>query len=67
MAEFCEACALEIGNPHGDFRGLTKQEDWDNGKAERVICEGCGLIQVDPSGNCRSNNCLKAGSHGHGR
>ena len=66
MAEFCEACAAELGHPYGDFRGLTKPSDYEEGKAVVVLCEGCGIIQVDPNGCCISNNCLKAGYHGHG-
>ena len=49
MADFCKACSLAIlGEDFGDLAGITKQEDWDNGKACNVICEGCGVIQVDP-------------------
>jgi hypothetical protein len=31
-----------------------------------VICEGCGLIQVDQLGQCISKDCLKQGQYGHG-
>lgn len=66
MAEFCEACSKELGHPYGDFRGLTSNENWENGKAALVLCEGCGPIQVNPAGFCVSNDCLKAGQEGHG-
>lgn len=66
MAEFCEACAAALGHPYGDFRGVTKQEDLENGKAAVVLCEGCGPIQVNEAGFCISGDCLKAGQVGHG-
>ena len=43
----------------GDLRGITKPEDWTEGKACVVIREGCGVIQVDPEGACVSKDCLK--------
>ncbi|ANA48942.1 hypothetical protein PaMx35_ORF35 [Pseudomonas phage PaMx35] len=67
MADFCKACSLAMwGEDFGDLAGITKQEDWDNGKACNVICEGCGVIQVDPEGECVSSDCIKAGKTGHG-
>ena len=66
MADFCNACAKEIFNGTGDFAGLTPQDAWENGKACVAICAGCGMIQVDPEGNCASHDCLKAGKKGHG-
>jgi len=62
MAEFCEACAAELGNPYGDFRDMVAE-----GEVTLVLCEGCGAIYVDPQGNCVSKDCLKAGQPGHGR
>jgi hypothetical protein len=66
MAEFCVACAKELGFPETDFRGLTSQADWDKGLAAIALCEGCGVIQVDPRGNCVSPGCLRDGQPGHG-
>jgi hypothetical protein len=52
MADFCKDCSIKIfGEDSGDFRGLTTTEDWKNGYACVVLCEGCGgYIQVDPEG-----------------
>ena len=68
MAEFCEACSKEHFGPDfpNDFKGLTTEESWKEGKAAVVICEGCGPIQVDPKGRCISEDCLEAGKKGHG-
>ncbi len=65
MADFCKACAKEHGLPDGDLKGLTKPEAWADGRAAVVICEGCGVIQVDPDGNCVSADCIRAGREGH--
>jgi len=67
MAEFCKACSIELWDrDFGDFKGLTPNAKWKQGKAAVVICEGCGPIQVDPEGNCVSEDCLKKGQLGHG-
>jgi len=62
MAEFCEQCAKGLGFPHGDFRNITKENEWEEGLAASVLCEGCGPIQVDPKGNCITKNCFE--NHG---
>jgi len=56
MAEFCNQCAAELGFP-SDFVGVTSEEAWAAGRPAVVLCEGCGPIQVDPQGNCVSENC----------
>lgn len=61
MAEFCEACAAELGHPYGDFRDIAA-----DGEVTLVLCEGCGPTYVDHNGNCVSKDCLKAGKPGHG-
>lgn len=67
MADFCRACATEIfGEYNGDMNGVTSEKDWQEGRAGVTICEGCGLIQVDPEGNCATKDCLKQGRPGHG-
>ena len=51
MADFCHICSLSnFGEDFGDLAGITTEEDWAEGKAHVVLCEGCGLIQVDPEG-----------------
>ena len=62
MAKFCEACAVELGHPYGDFRDMAAE-----GEVCLVLCEGCGATYVDPYGNCVSKDCLKAGQLGHGK
>lgn len=60
MAEFCEACAAELGHPHGDFRNIAAEDE-----AVQVLCEGCGITHVDSNGCC-IDYCLKGGQPGHG-
>ena len=63
MAEFCKQCSEELfGKDFGDLKDITKQEDVDLGMYCVVICEGCGITQVDPDGKCVCDNCLK--NHG---
>lgn len=59
MADFCEQCAKDLDFPYGDFRGMTSKENWEDGRAALVLCEGCGSIQVDLEGNCVTKNCFK--------
>lgn len=67
MAEFCKACSIELSNKdHGDLAGITSAKNKANGVAAIVICEGCGVIQVDQKGNCISKDCLKNKRSGHG-
>lgn len=68
MADFCKQCHEDLfgAGLANDMAGVTKQEDWDNGKACLALCEGCGPIQVDPEGNCVSEDCMCAGQPGHG-
>lgn len=67
MADFCKACSLELSNrDYGDLAGITSKKNKSNGVAAIVICEGCGVIQVDCEGNCISVDCLKVGQLGHG-
>lgn len=60
MADFCKQCSLEkFGKDFKDLTNITTEEDWNQGRSCVVICEGCGIIQVDPDGNCISNDCLE--------
>lgn len=68
MADFCRACSIaHFGKDHRELAGLTSRKDWKAGKAAVVICKGCGYIQVDPDGNCISDDCSCAGKPGHGQ
>ena len=65
MAEFCRQCA-EWHFPYApkfwnDFANMVTEEEWEDGYAAVVLCEGCGTIQVDPEGRCVSSDCLKHG------
>ena len=63
MAEFCKQCSEELfGEGFGDLKGITKQEDFEKDLYCVVICEGCGITQVDPEGKCVCDVCLK--NHG---
>jgi hypothetical protein len=67
MADFCKARSEELfGRDTKDLAGITDTNDWLDGRAAIVLCEGCGPIQVDPAGRCVSKDCLKAGESGHG-
>lgn len=58
MADFCRQCSIEtFGKDYRELAGITTQKDWEQAKASIVICEGCGIIQVDPEGNCVSKDC----------
>ena len=46
MADFCQECSIDTwGEDTRDMAGLCK-----NGGAATVLCEGCGLINVDVNG-----------------
>lgn len=67
MADFCKQCSIDnFGKDYRELAEITTQEDWNDGKASVVLCEGCGPIQVDPDGNCVSENCECHGMSGHG-
>ena len=66
MADFCQECSLDLfGEDFQDMYGLTSLQAFTEGKAASVLCEGCGWIQVDPEGDCLSEDCLKANSENH--
>lgn len=53
MADFCKQCSLDIwGEDFGDMANISKPEDTVKGLYASVICEDCGIIQVDHEGNC---------------
>lgn len=52
MADFCNQCAKDLGFPEGDLKSAPGRE----GKFA-VLCEGCGWIVVDESGNCQHIGC----------
>jgi hypothetical protein len=67
MADFCKSCSIEyFGKDLRDLAGITRKSAEQEGLAAIVICEGCGVIQVDHEGNCISTDCLKSGQPGHG-
>lgn len=67
MADFCRACSIEMfGKDFRELANITLPESWADGRAAANICEGCGIIQLDPDGNCVSRDCTKAGEVGHG-
>lgn len=53
MSDHCQSCMPEFH----DLVGVTSEKDFDSGKAAIVLCEGCGIIQVDPDGYCLGD-CL---------
>lgn len=67
MADYCKQCSIDLfGSDRRDLAGITSGRDWRNGLADVVTCEGCGVIQIDPEGNCVSRDCECSGKSGHG-
>lgn len=67
MASFCKSCSIEMFDKDtGDLAGITTKKNESSGTAVIVICEGCGVIQVDHAGNCISAGCLRKDQPGHG-
>jgi len=63
MADFCRQCSIEIfGEDCGDLKGLSAEQDTENGLYAGVLCEGCGPTLVNHIGVCINKDCLK----GHG-
>ena len=63
MAEFCQACSIDLFNEDfGDFiwegQPCLPEEGWS------VVCEGCGFILVDNDGRCIKCDLMK-GQPGH--
>lgn len=57
MADFCSQCSEELfGKDYRDFAGMV-----ESGFFPIVICEGCGVIQVDSEGRCVSEDCMMKG------
>jgi hypothetical protein len=68
MADFCKQCSLDhFGKDYKELANLTSKENWEQGLAACTICEGCGIIQVTPDGECCSDDCLQKGKQGHGK
>lgn len=66
MSEFCKQCSIEVfGEDFKDMVGVTSAKSWKEGLAGWELCEGCGMIQVDPEGQCASPHCSKKGQEGH--
>ena len=62
MADFCKQCSgVEFREDLGDLANITPVEAWAKGQACTVICEGCGVIQVNPAGECVSPDCYEKG------
>lgn len=59
MADFCHQCSVEMfGKDFNDLANLSTAEDSERDVYAVVICEGCGVIQVDHRGTCISADCL---------
>lgn len=66
MADFCKACSIDLfDKDYRELATLTEVDAWEKGLAAVVICEGCGVIQVDPDGQCATEDCLEKGAPGH--
>lgn len=51
MADFCKDCSEELfGRDCEDLKGLITEDQWKEGYAAPVICEGCGYTYVDHEG-----------------
>lgn len=59
MADFCAQCSVDnFGEDFHDHKGHSTPEDTARGLYCMVICEGCGVTQVDHEGRCVSNDCF---------
>jgi len=60
MADFCLQCNDRLFGPTipNDFVDISKEEDTLNGRYITVLCEGCGMVQVDHTGRCVTD-CLQ--------
>lgn len=60
MADFCKQCSIDIfGEDHKDLAGIADPDRVAKGYYPVVVCEGCGIVQVDHEGKCVSGDCLK--------
>lgn len=60
MASFCKKCSIDIfGEDYEDFAGITTPKDTAEGFYACVLCEDCGPCQVDHTGTCVSEDCMK--------
>jgi|TARA_B100000287_G_scaffold268328_1_gene252355 hypothetical protein len=55
MADFCYDCTEELfGQKHAvknDMSGIVSAEEYQkHGITAKVLCEGCGIIEVDHKG-----------------
>ena len=46
-------------NVPSDFENISTPEDTANGLYAVVLCEGCGITQVDHTGKCVSPHCYE--------
>lgn len=53
MADFCKQCSVAtFGKDSHDLAGITSPEDQADNLFAVVLCEGCGVTQVDAEGVC---------------
>jgi len=52
MADFCKQCSIDMGFDEPDLDNITTEDITKEGKYATVICEGCGITQVDHEGTC---------------
>jgi hypothetical protein len=51
MADFCKQCAIKtFGEDIGDLAGISTPQDTAQGLYPITLCEGCGPVQVDHTG-----------------
>jgi hypothetical protein len=64
MADFCKQCSMDVfGEDFGEMANLTTPEQTAKGLFATVICEDCGVVQVDHEGNCITHE--KRPQHGY--
>ena len=51
MADFCKQCSIMMFGEDGqDLADISTEEETKAGLYARVLCEGCGFIFVDHTG-----------------
>jgi hypothetical protein len=59
MADFCKQCSEKIfKEDFGDMANISTADDTANDLYAAVLCEGCGITQVDHTGKCVHPFCL---------
>ena len=58
--KYCQQCSVEHnGVDLEDFEGRLTLKEHEDGYTLPVVCDGCGIVCVDPNGKCVDKDCEK--------